>query len=123
MGSSMSYDKNFNNRIKTRLKGYVTRSDIQMLKNFAEEGVRALSDATPSKTGATASSWYYEIVEEKDKVTIIWCNSHVEDGVNIAVVLDSGHVTQSGSWVKGYDYIGSAIGPIREEIEEYLNNR
>ena len=40
------------------MKGYVTRSDISMLEKFAEEGVRALSDATPTKTGETAGSWY-----------------------------------------------------------------
>lgn len=123
MKSSMSYDKNFNKRVKTKLKGYVTRSDINALENFAKEGVYALSKATPSKTGETASSWYYDIVEEKNKTSIIWCNSHVENGVNIAVVLDSGHATQSGSWVKGYDYIESAIAPIREKIEDYLNNK
>ena len=123
MSSSMSYDKNFNKRIKTKLKRYITRSDIIALNNFAKEGVDALSKATPSRTGETASSWYYEIIEEKNKTSIVWCNSHVEKGVNIAVILDSGHATQSGSWVKGYDYIESAIAPIREKIEKYLNNK
>lgn len=123
MSYSMSYDKNFSSKIKSKMKGYVTRSDISMLEKFAEEGVRALSDATPTKTGETASSWYYDIEEDENTVSIIWCNSHVEDGVNIAVVLDSGHATQSGSWVKGYDYIESAICPIREKIESYLNNK
>ena len=123
MKPTMSYDKNFNKRVKSRLKGKVTRSDIKILEKYAEEGVQALSNATPNKTGLTSSSWYYEIINENEKITIIFCNSHVEDGVNIAVVLDSGHVSRSGSWVKGYNYIDNAIEPIRKKIENYINNK
>ena len=123
MKPTMSYDRNFNQRVKKKLKGKITRSDIQILRGFAEKGVVALSNATPNKTGLTASSWYYEILEEKEKTTIIWCNSHIENGVNIAVILDSGHVSRSGSWVNGYNYIYNAINPIKKEIEEYLNNK
>lgn len=123
MQKSMSYDKNFNKRVKDKLKGNVARRDFGELEKFAKEGVIALSNATPSKTGLTASSWYYEIVEEDDKISIIWCNKHVEDGVNIAVILDSGHVTKSGSWVNGYNYIDSAIEPIKEKIKAYINSK
>lgn len=123
MKTTMSYDKNFNTRLKKKLKGKITRSDIQILEGYAKEGVIALSNATPNKTGLTSSSWYYEIIKEDDKTSIIWCNSHVEDGVNIAVVLDSGHVSRSGSWVNGYNYIYNAINPIIKEIYEYLNNK
>ena len=121
MKGSMSYNKGFNKKIKRKLKKNVAHRDIKILEKFAEEGVIALSNATPSKTGLTASSWYYEIVEEENRISIIWCNKHVENGVNIAVILDSGHVTKNGSWVAGYNYIDSAIDPIKDKIKRYIN--
>lgn len=89
---------------------------IQILSRYGEEGVRALSLATPKDTGETASSWYYQIKEDNASTTIEWLNRHVEDGVPIAVILQYGHGTNGGGYVEGIDYINPAMRPLFEEI-------
>lgn len=89
---------------------------MQILRRYGEEGVRALSLATPKDTGETASSWYYQIKEDKTSTTIEWLNRHVEDGVPIAVILQYGHGTNGGGYVEGIDYINPAMRPLFEEI-------
>lgn len=90
----------------------------QVLAKYGREGIRALSAATPTETGETANAWGYEITMEKGRVTIFWTNTHVDDGVNIAVILQYGHGTRNGGYVQGIDYINPAIGPIFERIAQ-----
>lgn len=88
------------------------------LQKFGEAGVRALSEATPVDTGLTASSWYYQIREDDNGVSIEWANSNVKRGIVIAILIQNGHATKSGGWVPGYDFINPAIQPIFEEISK-----
>lgn len=85
-------------------------------EKYAKEGVRALSAATPVDTGLTASSWYYEIKQENGRVAISFCNSNIQNGVPIAIILQYGHGTNHGGWVEGRDYINPAIQPIFDKI-------
>lgn len=86
------------------------------LDKYGRKGVQALSDATPIDTGETAHSWSYEIVRENNTVSLVFSNNHIEDGVNIAIILQYGHGTGTGGWVEGKDYINPAIQPIFDEI-------
>ena len=86
------------------------------LDKYGQEGVAALASATPVDSGLTASSWYYEITHTKDSSTITFLNSHVNDGVPIAIILQHGHGTGTGGWVEGRDYINPAIQPIFDKI-------
>lgn len=86
------------------------------LDKIGKQGVAALSAATPVDSGKTASSWYYEIENKGGRATISFCNSNVNDGCPIAIILQYGHATQSGAYVEGIDYINPAIQPIFEEI-------
>lgn len=86
------------------------------LDKYGRKGVEALRSATPMDTGLTASSWYYEIVRTKSSATINFCNSNIQDGVPIAVVIQYGHGTGNGGWVEGRDYINPAIQPIFDDI-------
>ena len=87
-----------------------------LLKKYAEEGVEALFNATPIKTGKTAASWDYEIVKGRDTVSIFWTNSNLENDVPIAVILDYGHGTANGGYVQGRHYISPAIQPVFDKI-------
>lgn len=89
---------------------------IGVLDKYGREGVAALSSATPVKTGRTASSWYYEIERQNRSVSLVFKNSHINNGVPIAVVLQYGHGTGTGGWVQGRDYINPAIQPIFDKI-------
>ena len=86
------------------------------LDKFGREGVEALSNATPTDTGLTSKSWYYEIKYEKNSVAITFNNSNIQNGVPIAIILQYGHGTRNGGWVQGRDYINPAIQPIFDKI-------
>lgn len=90
--------------------------NLGILDKYGREGVAALASATPVESGTTASSWYYEIVRKDGSVKINFCNSNVNKGVPIAIILQYGHGTGTGGWVQGRDYINPAIQPVFDKI-------
>ena len=106
---------NFNNteRYLSRLKN---GPRLEVLNKYGSLGVAALSNATPLETGRTANSWYYTIVQRRGYYSIRWHNSHIEDGVPIAVILQYGHGTRTGGYVEGRDYIMPAMRSIFDQI-------
>ena len=117
---SFGYDKRFNNRMKSRLEKMKIDKKFIRLNEFGQEGVDALQAATPVRTGKTANSWYYEISEDNGVTHLIWYNTNVNKGVNVAVIIDSGHAALDGTWTQGYNYIDSAIEPVIEKINKYF---
>lgn len=93
---------------------------ISILDDYGRKGVNALAVATPVDTGKTASSWDYEIKKTKEKFTIYWKNTNVNNGIPIAIIIQYGHVTRSGSYVPGVDYINTALEPIFDEISNII---
>lgn len=91
---------------------------LGILDKYGAKGVSALSSATPVETGQTASSWSYKIERGGKGAKIAFYNSHTNQGVNIAIILQYGHGTGTGGWVQGRDYINPAIQPIFDEITE-----
>ena len=89
---------------------------LSQFDKYGQEGVAALSAATPIDSGLTANSWYYNIVHEGDRITIEFHNTNIHDGVPIAVIFQYGHGTGTGGWVEGRDYINPAIQPIFDKI-------
>lgn len=104
----------------SKLNRYLERvkevAKIGILDKYGQAGVEALSSATPTDTGLTASSWYYKIERTKTSATIQFLNSNINDGVPIAVILQYGHGTGTGGWVEGRDYINPAIQPVFDQI-------
>ena len=103
------------NKYLERVKETVKLGDLD---KYGREGVAALSSATPTDTGLTASSWYYEIERQNGSVSITFNNSNINDGVPIAIILQYGHGTRGGGWVEGRDYINPAIQPLFDKIAE-----
>lgn len=101
------------NSFLNNLKGVFKNSDLD---KYGKMGVQALSSATPLDSGETATSWYYKISKDSGTIKLEFCNSNVNDGVNIAVILQYGHGTGTGGWIEGQDYINPAIQPIFDEI-------
>lgn len=89
---------------------------LAVLNKYGSLGQNALSNATPTESGLTAQSWSYSIQQRPGYYSIRWHNSHIEDGVNIAVILQYGHGTGTGGYVQGRDYIMPAIRPIFDQI-------
>lgn len=86
------------------------------LDRYGREGVAALASATPTESGKTADSWYYEIVHKQGSVSINFNNSNINKGVPIAIILQYGHGTGTGGWVEGRDYINPAIQPVFDKL-------
>jgi|SRR6188472_1780905 len=102
----------------SRLK---TAEIFAVLNKYGSLGVNALSNATPTESGETAGSWTYTIVQRPGYYSIRWHNSHIVDGVPIAVILDYGHGTGTGGYVQGRSYIMPAIRPTFDRMSEEID--
>ena len=96
-----------------RVKGAVR---LGILDKYGREGVNALASATPVDSGQTAGSWSYEVSYDAGGATLTFNNSHFNQGVQIAIILQYGHGTGTGGWVQGRDYINPAIQPIFDKL-------
>jgi len=110
-GSKFSKTDTFFQRVLQKVK-------LSSLDYWGRKGVNALSSATPVDSGETARSWYYQIVRTQNGVRLQWLNSNVNDGVNIALIIQYGHAARNGVFVEGRDYINPALKPIFDSIEE-----
>lgn len=115
MGISFRQKGDFKNTNKY-FNALVNKVHNMNLDKYGELGVAALSSATPVDTGLAASSWYYNIIQKNGSTVLQFCNSDIENGVPIAVILQYGHATKNGGWVEGRDYINPAIRPIFDKI-------
>ena len=88
------------------------------LDKYGREGVDALASATPIDSGETANSWYYKIENKNGYASINFCNSNINKGVPIAIILQYGHGTRNGGYVQGRDYINPAIQPVFDKIAD-----
>ena len=99
------------------LTGCVSESKLD---TYGRMGVEALSANSPVLTGRMASSWYYTIEKNENGTTLTWCNSDIEGGANIAIIVDQGHGTRSGHYVSGKHFITPALEPVFNEIIKEL---
>lgn len=93
---------------------------MRTFQEYGKKGVELLSQATPTDTGLTASSWDYEITHRRGRYTLSWSNANVNDGVPIAIIIQYGHATRNGGYVQGRDYINPVMQPIFDSMTEEL---
>lgn len=106
-------------RTKTFLNHMTKQDYLTILNYYGQRGVSALEAATPIDSGETARSWSYSIQKSAGKATIVWTNNHLtKTGTPIAIMLQYGHGTGTGGYVRGKDYINPAIKPIFDDIAE-----
>lgn len=113
-GSFRHTDRFFKNALAAVSNIGKTHSEV--LEKYGQAGVDALASATPTDSGLTAASWSYEIVPTTSGYAIYWSNSNVNKDVNIALILQYGHGTRNGGYVRGIDYINPAIRPVFEDL-------
>lgn len=90
------------------------------LDRYGEMGVAALKEHTPKATGKTSESWFYRTTITSKSANVSWYNTNEEDGVNIAIIIQYGHGTRSGGYVRGRDYINPALRPVFDEMEQAI---
>lgn len=115
MGISFHQRGSFKNTEKL-LKKSLGHDYRSVLEKYGRKGVDVLSANTPINTGKTAHSWSYEIIQNGSSLSVIWSNSNVNKGVNIALILQYGHGTGTGGYVQGIDYINPALKPIFDDL-------
>ena len=104
------------------LKKLKKKDYYRVLHKYGSRGVTALANATPADTGATAEQWRYEVFLKGDdgSSSIVWFNDNNEGGANVAVLIQYGHGTRTGGYVRGRDYINPAMQPIFNQIAKDL---
>ena len=111
------------NLLTEQLKKWEQLKIKEYLEELGKEGVEALRIATPKRTGKTSESWSYEITETSSGYELIWLNSNFNKGVNIALMIQYGHGTSRGGYVKGIDYINPALEPIFKKLGEDIKGK
>ena len=97
----------------------ISRRYAKVLAKYGEMGVSLLAANTPVDTGKTAASWSYEVIDDYLGVSFIWKNSNVQKGyANVALLLQYGHATGTGGYVRGIDYINPALQPIFDKMAQ-----
>lgn len=86
------------------------------LERFGARGVALFASATPTESGETANSWTYDVVKRPGYFSIIWRNTHVENGFPVAIGIQYGHGTGTGGYVSGRDFINPVIQPLFDEM-------
>lgn len=115
---SFRHKGDFSN-LEKMLKNSFGKDYRRVLDRYGQEGVAALAAATPKDTGKTASSWTYEITQQKNgTLSITWKNTNINNGANIAIILQYGHGTRNGGYVKGVDYINPALKPVFDKLAD-----
>lgn len=105
--------------IKRFFDNMIQRKYLKVLNKYGQMGVELLAANTPIDTGLTASSWYYEIEETDNGTSIVWKNSNEKNGwANVALLLQYGHATGTGGYVRGIDYINPALQPVFDKLAE-----
>ena len=94
--------------------------DNATLDRYGQMGIDALKANTPVESGKTANSWGFTTEKRGTSIKLIWTNSNVNEGCNIAIIIQYGHGTGWGSYVDGIDYINPAMRPIFEEISQLV---
>lgn len=100
-----------------RMSNFTAR---KVLEKYGKMGVEALEAATPKDTGKTASSWTYSVEGGEGNWSIVWSNTNVNRGVNIAIILQEGHGTGTGGYVQGRDYINPALRSVFDQFADEL---
>lgn len=91
---------------------------FNVLDRYGRIGVAQLMANTPKESGETANSWGYEVINKNGIHGVEWFNTNVNDGVNVAILIQYGHGTGTGGYVEGIDYINPALRPVFEAMAD-----
>lgn len=110
-------------KTRARLESLKTRNWFSILDSYGKEGVNLLKMHTPVDTGLTRESWYYEIVNDKQKgvVSLEFHNSNLESKTKIPIIIfiQYGHLA-NGAWVQGVDVVNPVVKPMFENIKDMI---
>lgn len=87
------------------------------LDRYGQMGVDALMSSTPVRTGRAAISWHYRILRTRKHIAIEWYSTDEDRNLTpVAILLQYGHATGTGGYVRGRDFINPAMKPVFDQI-------
>lgn len=98
-----------------RVRNHAIYSDLD---HYGQMGVDALAAVTPQRTGLAARAWRYRIVKTSKHIGIEWYSSDQIRGTPVVILLQYGHATGTGGYVRGRDFINPAMKPIFDQIAD-----
>lgn len=102
------------------LDGLSKMNKRHILDYYARLGLDLIRAATPVDSGETRNSWYFAIERKGDDWSIIWNNSHIEQGYPIAILLQYGHGTGTGGYVQGRDYLNPVLDDVFQRMADEI---
>ena len=112
----MNYHGSFN-KTEKYFETLMNIFHLGKLDKYGRLGVECLKAATPKDTGLTSESWVYDVHTTSKGIEIVWTNKNIQNGENIAMLLQYGHGTGTGGYVKGIDYINPALKEVFNQIQ------
>ena len=88
----------------------------RLIEAVGHAGVDALRSGTPVDTGLAMSSWGFTTTRSPRLIQIGWHNYDIEGGYNVAILVQYGHGTGTGGYVKGRDFINPAMQPLFDKF-------
>ena len=92
----------------------INRND--RIHEIIRDCIEKLKEVTPKDTGLTSDSWTYNIKNKKDITIVEINNTNIQNGVNIALILEYGHGTENGAWIEGKNYIAPTVFEAYQKI-------
>lgn len=117
MGIKIKNTGDFKNTEKYLLSHKKSIFTQEQIIKIAEHSLKLFENNTPKSSGKTAESWSYEIEFVNNEYVINMHNSNIQNGYNIAILIDEGHALQTGNWIAGKHYIDQTI----KEIFKYID--
>ena len=98
--------------------------DPSILVTPGINGVNMLRDATPKKTGDTASSWHHDERVTRTGSELVFSNDNTtKDGIPIVVLIKNGHGTGTGGYIPPRDFITPVIDKIVNDVSSAIERK
>lgn len=100
--------------------------DSGVLDSIAQDTIDELKLASPTRDENgekinIASSWSYEIIRSNKSISILFNNSYIQNGVNIALIVNNGHVSKNGNWIAGKHFIEKPLDNASKKIMKHIS--
>lgn len=96
-------------KLDTYFKKSLKITKFRKVEEIVQECIEKLRAVTPEDTGLTSRSWTCVIERYKKSVKVEISNTNIQNGINVALLLEYGHATRNGVWIEGKNYIAPVV--------------
>lgn len=97
------------------------KKTYKILKKYAEVGLQLLIENTHVRSGESALGWDYILKEKDGQTSIAYINTNMTTtGVPVVVLIQYGHGTKNGGYVKGINFINPTINQMFKDLSTKL---